>query len=286
MTTRSQGISGTEVAALLGMSPYITRAGVYARKKGLIPDPVPDQRMRIGKLHEPTIVRLYEEKTGEEVVWKDKLVEHPNEPLIIGTPDGEIANSEKGFEAKSAGLDRAYEWGDGGDLVPMHYIIQCQHYMMLKGWKRWELAALIGGNDFRTFHLDADEDLQGMMLEEIRRFWKDHIVPGVMPEADWSPESKALLRKLYPSPTEGYRTATEREDEIIVGILQTRKELKFLERRKEELQNRLRAELGFAKGLTSTYGRVSLSQVPEWTGTITKQAHDRLTVTGKKGEGE
>jgi predicted phage-related endonuclease len=64
MTDRSQGVSGTEVAALFGMSPYLTRMGLYARKKGLVPEVEPTQRMRIGKLQEPVVVQLFEEDTG------------------------------------------------------------------------------------------------------------------------------------------------------------------------------------------------------------------------------
>lgn len=284
MTVRSQGISGTEVAALFGMSPYLTKMGLYARKKGLVPEPEQTQRMKIGKALEPVVVDLFQQETGKFVDWFDTLQEHPKEPLIIGTPDGMVDQRASVFEAKTAGLDRAFEWGDPGtDLIPQQYIFQVQHYMMLTGTKDAYLAALIGGNDFRRFHLKADEELQAMMLNEIRKFWRDHIEKNVAPEIDASEESKQYLLRLYPSPTDGIREATPDEDEIVVGILQTRKELAFLEARKDELSNKLKEKIGFAKGLTSTAGKVTWTETKETVvESFTRKAGRTLRVYGKK----
>jgi putative phage-type endonuclease len=301
MTVRSQGISGTEVAALFRMSPYLTKMGLYARKKGLVPEPEQTPRMRLGKMLEPVVVKLFEEETGKHVEWFDKLIEHPKEPLIIGTPDGgvnEIAGKyegvewrtdlEAGFEAKTAGLDRAFEWGDEGtDSIPQQYLFQTQHYMMLTGLKEWHLAALIGGNDFRRFHLKADEELQAMMLQEIRKFWHDHIERDQAPEIDASEESKQYLLRLYPSPTEGVREATEGENDIIVGLLQTQKELRFLEERKQLLRHQLQQSIGFAKGITSQYGKANWTTTEETVvQSFVRKASRTLRVYGKKGESE
>jgi putative phage-type endonuclease len=287
MTTRESGVSGTEVSALFGMNPWLTKMGLYARKKGLVDEVKPSERMKIGKALEPVVVHLYEEATGNEVEWKDKLISHPKEPLIIGTPDGFIGEKAI-FEAKTAGLDRAFEWGDEGtDFVPQHYLMQVQHYMMLTGMKQAEVAALIGGNDFRRFSVPADEELQAMMLDEIRRFWRDHIEAGVAPEIDASEESRSYLLRRFPSATEGVRQATDGEDELVVGILQTRKELKFLTERKETLQNQLKDSIGFAKGLTSTHGKVSWSETPEVTvQSFVRKAGRTLRITGRRGEVE
>lgn len=284
MTTRAQGISGTEVAALVGMSPYLTKFGLYAKKKGLVADTPQTPRMRMGKILEPVVVKLFEEESGLKVDWKDELIEHPKEPLVIGTPDGLIGD-DAGFEAKTAGLDRAWEWGDEGtDMVPRHYIIQSQYYSILTGRKKWYLAALIGGNDFRKFELTADEELQGYLLEEVRRFWKDHIEKDVAPPVDGSEEANEALVKLYPSPRDGVREATEGEQEMIVGLVQTNKELAFLEARKSELRNRLKQSIGFSKGLTSPFGKASWSETKEVPVSFIRAAGRSLRVTGKRGE--
>ena len=286
MTDRSQGISGTEVSALFGMNPYITKLGLYLRKKGLTPEVQPTERMRLGKKLEPVVVDLFEEETGLEVEWKDKLMEHPKEPLIIGSPDGVIHEAPPGFEAKTAGIDRAHDWGDAGtDMVPRNYIFQVQHYMLLTGRPEWWLAALIGGNDFRTFNIKADTELQALMLDEVRKFWHDHIQRDVAPEMDYSDEATKYLLSKYPSPTDGFREATEDEGELILGILQTRKELAFLDQRKETLQNSLKNKIGFARGLTSQYGKVSWTEVPATTvQAFERKATRRMTISGKRGE--
>lgn len=285
MIDRTKAISGTEIAALFGMSPYVSKFGLYARKKGLVEPLKQTQRMRIGKLQEPVVVTLFEEDTGKKVKWRDELIAHPKDPVIIGSPDGEIAEEPEGFEAKTAGLDRAYEWGDeGSDMVPRHYIFQAQWYMLLKGWKKWYLAALIGGSDFRKFELTADEELQGLMLEEARKFVHDHLEKDVPPPVDGSEEANEALVRLYPSPTEGIREASPAEEEAIVGLTQLAKEMKFLEERKDLLRNQLKQSIGFSKGLTSAYGKASWSETKASTYTVERKAGRSLRVTGKRGE--
>ena len=288
MTDRAQGISGTEVSALFGFNPYMTKFELYCRKKGLTPEPEVTDRMKMGKRLEPIVVDLFEEQTTLEVEWKDRLMEHPKEPLIIGTPDGVIHEHPAGFEAKTAGLDRAHDWGDPGtDFIPRNYLMQVQWYCVLMGRPEWYLAALIGGNDFRTFNIKADTELQALMVDEAQKFWHDHILRDVPPEIDYSDGATKYLLNKYPSPTDGMREATEDEGELILGILQTRKELKFLEQRKDTLQNQLKDKIGFAKGLTSSAGKVSWTSIPETVvASFTRQASRRLTVTGKKGESE
>jgi predicted phage-related endonuclease len=258
---------------------------LYARKKGLVEPLQQTPRMRIGKLQEPVVRKLFEEDSKKTVIWDDVLQEHPKEPIVIGTPDGFISEEDAGFEAKTAGLDRAFEWGDEGtDMVPRHYVFQCQWYMLLKGWKRWYLAALIGGNDFRKFELTADEELQALMLDEARKFVHDHLDKDVAPPVDGSDAASEALVRLYPSPTEGIREATEAEAEAIVGLTQLNKELKFLDERKETLRNQLKQSIGFAKGLTSPYGRASWSETKESEYMVHRKAGRSLRVTGKRGE--
>jgi putative phage-type endonuclease len=292
MIDRTKAISGTEVAALFGMSPYLTKFGLYARKKGLVEPIQQTPRMRMGKLLEPVVVKLFEEDTGKKVQWKDELIAHPKEPVVIGTPDGlvfwekdMITPEPAGFEAKTAGLDRAYEWGEeGSDMVPRHYIFQCQYYMMLTGLPKWYLAALIGGNDFRKFELTADEELQALMLDEARKFVHDHLEKDVAPPVDGSEEANEALLKMYPNPKEGIREATDAEAEIIVGLTQLSKEMKFLDERKETLRNSLKQMIGFSKGLTSPYGKASWSETKESEYMVHRKAGRSLRVTGKRGE--
>src|SRR5215471_16523967 len=146
---RTSGIGGSDIAAICGISHFRTPFGVYCDKLGLADPQEQTERMRIGKLLEPTVLELYRAShPNEEVVWSlDKTERHPKEPIIIGTPDAFILRPEpvrKGLEAKTAGLDQAWRWGDDGDNVPGEYLMQCQWYMLLIGCNEWDLAVLIG----------------------------------------------------------------------------------------------------------------------------------------------
>jgi hypothetical protein len=90
-------------------------------------------------------------------------------------------------------------WGDAGtDQVPEHYLIQCQHGMMVTGLPVCDLAVLIGGQDFRLYIIPADAGLQAAMLDALTEFWA-HVTKGTRPPLDLkAPGAIAVLKRLYP----------------------------------------------------------------------------------------
>lgn len=296
---RSSGISGTDIAALVGLSPHKTAFGVYCEKVGIPVEVEQTDRMKMGKLLEPVVVKLYEQQTGERVDWwGDRTIRHPSQDIVIGTPDGfvrphngvaivaDATFTQPGFEAKTAGLDQAWRWGEG-DFVPQEYLLQVQWYMLLTGRNRWLVACLIGGDVFKVFELAADEQLQGMLLQRAQKFWRDHVEKRNPPDIDSSDAATAYLRRTYPHSSGAMREANTRERELMAACVRAKQELKVVKSTSEMLENQLRDAIGAARGVydpdtdtRATWSDVAESPVPAYT----RSAYRRLTVRSKREE--
>ena len=97
---RKQGIGGSEVSAVLGVNPYMTRYQLWRLKKGLDSPQEPHFRMKVGNYMEDVIAKLYQQETQREIInssagyWLAQLVDYPH---IFASPDRTfwISASEK-----------------------------------------------------------------------------------------------------------------------------------------------------------------------------------------------
>lgn len=293
---RETGLGGTDIAAILGLSHYRKPWDVYAEKRGLAEPFTPTPRMRIGLAQQPTVVRLFTEETGVPVDWFDQTIRHPKIPYVIGTPDGFVCPGGPepheetyvddptlpGFEAKTAGLDQAWRWGEEADDVPEEYLIQCQWYMLVTGRPTWWIAALIGGDRFIAKLLTADEDLQAELLDAGTKFWKKHIELGIQPDLDIGRSAKNYLKKMYPHATKEVRDATPSELEAMREMARVQQEIKFLADRKELLKMQLEDAIGTKYGISGEGLKAIWYDTKESTYQVTRQAGRTFKLTDKR----
>lgn len=184
---RRLGIAATDAAPISGLSPFKSAADVWVEKKypELMPPDEPVPELYWGTKHEPMIVDEYAKITGQELK-PIGLVRNKKIQWIMCQPDRQVGNKPKGLEAKTAGGYNTHEWGPAGtDLVPMYHMIQVQHSMMCTGWREWDLAVLIGGNDFRIYHLWWNHELIKELFEIEREFYTDFVAGKKTPPLDW-----------------------------------------------------------------------------------------------------
>lgn len=101
---RRQGITGTDVAKILGRSKWGKALDVYRDKLGLSTPSVMNPAMLHGIEAEPRIIGMYSEKNKITVAQVGHLI-HPKESWIIGNPDGIVVN-EKGNGSRVLKLRR------------------------------------------------------------------------------------------------------------------------------------------------------------------------------------
>jgi putative phage-type endonuclease len=257
MALRRAGIGSSEIAAIVGFSPYATALDIYARKLGL-EDEVPDTEfMRWGRLLEPVIADRYAHEYGVDLV-PSPTVRHAEHDWMVATPDRLYADGSRLVEIKNVSAPRGHEWGEAGtSRVPERYYLQVLWQMIVTGVHTADLAALVGGHDLRVYEIAYDPKLAEYLIDAGREFWFEHVLAGVPPEVD-DPETAArYLAVRYPRDS-GATVEADWEMELWIERLREAREiLAAAEAAKLEAEYRIKEFMGDASTLVSRNGRVT-----------------------------
>jgi putative phage-type endonuclease len=178
LAERKNGLGGSDMAALFGLSPWKSRYQLYMDKKGLTPDIEETEAMRMGKIMEPALRQFYSDTTGRAVRVPDKIIYHKEYPFIFANPDG-LTDDLRVVELKTSKFQKG--WGEPGSAeIPEYYALQCQHYMCVTGFKVCDVVVSIGGALPIMYELPADDELHELMVDEGKRFW-DELQKGIEP---------------------------------------------------------------------------------------------------------
>jgi putative phage-type endonuclease len=169
LAERRTGIGGSDAAAAIGLSKWKTQLALYLDKRGEL-EVEENEPMRWGNLLEPVVRQEYANRTGRTVVVPTGIIRHPSVEFALMTPDG-IADGCRVLQVKTA--RSAEGWGEPGTgEIPLDYLIQVQHEMFVTLLPVADVAVLIGGSDFRIYVVEADAELQGMLMEQEAAFWQ------------------------------------------------------------------------------------------------------------------
>lgn len=239
---RRQGIGGSDSAAVAGLNPWKSPFAVWLEKTGQIEPEEPGEAAYWGTILEDIVAQEFTKRTGMKVRRRNAILQHHEYPWMIANVDRMLVGASEGLECKTTSAFSAKEWE--GDEVPTPYIIQVQHYMAVTGAKAWWLAVLIGGQRFVHKRIERDDELIQQLIEIERDFWENHVVPCVPPEMDGSTASTELLKRMYPEGKPNTINLPSEAGELIETLDLLNEELKALEIRKAECENRLKAMLG------------------------------------------
>lgn len=194
---RANGIGGSEIAAVLGLSPYESRFSLWHRKKGGIGPVDESPQMYWGKKHEPTICQEFADRHPELLVLPAGTYAADDTSWWIANPDrlGFTADGDlEVIEAKTAYDD--YEWGgEGTDQVPIHYKAQVRWYCRALGARRARIAVLFGLSDYREYVIEPDDTDTQLMRTAAQEFM-DSLAAGVVPPIDGHTATYQAIKNL------------------------------------------------------------------------------------------
>lgn len=221
LAARARNINSSEVAALFGLSPYMTPLELWALKTGQITDGFKDNdRAAAGRHLEAGIAAWATEKFGLVLRrFKDYLeepkartgssydfevVEWANAPVQgwEGRVPAEIKLVDytvfKGT-FKNGYQDRKWNDDNSDDIqAPPHIELQVQHEMMLSGAPFAVILVLVAGNDLRLIVRLRNEAIIAKIRARIAQFWSD-VDAGRQPDADYERDAETIKR-LYARP--------------------------------------------------------------------------------------
>ena len=171
---RATYIGGSDVAAILGVSPWQTRYQLWAQKTGLVTiqtDPVKEKIFARGKRLEPVILQMFEDESGLHVDHRNRRFQDSEYPFLAAEIDGETG--DQNIDAKTAQPFARHLWGEpGSDEIPLYYTAQFMHGLMVTGREVCHVAAMIGLDDFRIFKVQRDDELIALIREKELEFWE------------------------------------------------------------------------------------------------------------------
>jgi len=249
---RRLGIGGSDAAATLGLSKYRTPYQVYLEKIGEAEPQDETWEMSRGKAMEPLLRQHYANTTGRAVMVPRDAIVHPKYTFMRYNPDG-LSDDGRLQEFKTAGWGR--EWGeDGSDEIPQEYIIQVQHGMIVTQRDVADCSVSIGGNKPRYFIVEADRELQEMIIESEAKFWE--LVISRTPPA---PINNDDVARIYSRVNGETIEATDDIAEAFGALVSIRKELKHLEENKEAMEVLIKSFMGSAEVLSAPGGASTLA---------------------------
>lgn len=189
---RANGIGGSEIAAVMGLSPYESRFSLWHRKKGLIAPVEEDPVMYWGKIHEPAICAEFAKQHPELDVRLSPTYASAAHAWQIANPD-RLAGDEL-LEAKTS--RDAEGWGtEGTDEIPVHYRAQCLWYLDVLGAETCHVAVLIAGTEYREYVVTYDSDEAYMMRIAAAEFMRT-LAADERPSIDGHTATYAAIREL------------------------------------------------------------------------------------------
>lgn len=211
LEARRAGIGGSDIGAVLGLSPWKTPLDVWMSKVGQSVDTVQNEEaVYWGSVLEDVVARRYAELHDRKVQRINQMLRHPEVDIALANIDRAVINpdiagivrvkdgrltTDRILECKTANAFavRGDLWGEPGtDKVPDYYLTQVQWYMGITGATVADLAVLFGGQKHVTYTIAYDAELFGDMIDQAQAWWIRHVLNGIAPDPRTASEARAL----------------------------------------------------------------------------------------------
>lgn len=192
---RARFLGGSDIAAVLGLSPWLTPVALWAKKTQ-----PQEERPETGKVRpkarghrwESVVAEMLAESLADAGVVAEPVganrryvdaahdfmaCEIDYELSLDGRRD-EIVNCE----LKTVHPFKSREWGESqSDELPVHYTAQAMWGLGITGRQTCIVAALFGADELRTYTVERDDATIDWMREQAIAFW-DLVQSGTPPQ--------------------------------------------------------------------------------------------------------
>ena len=249
---RKQGIGGSDVAGIMGLSPWSTPLDVYNDKINpiLVEEELNDDLKR-GIRVEKYILQEYAETTNEAIEINLPPLVDAEYSFMRGNADAKVVGQNVLVEAKSTKAPIA-TWNAG---IPEYYKTQVAYYAMLADAERVDIPVLFSGWKYACFTYWRDRAFEAQIKEAVINFWQNHIVKGIAP----APTSIEEIQAKFPNI---YEEKTIKADDVVRQVVSELQEVsnkrKELEKLEKSLKTHIQAYMGDAGLLDVGFCKVSL----------------------------
>lgn len=251
LEARTKGLGGSDASSILGLNPYATPFTTWLDKTGRsTPEDISGKEsVYWGNVLEDVVAAEFAKRHPEwSVARRNALMQSVERPWQLASVDRLVTdgNGRKGvLEIKTAGSYREADWEDG---IPEYYLPQPIHYLAVTGREFFAVAVLIGGQKYREFVYERDEEDIAYLNEREAAFWQlvKEDVPPAITGAD--ADAEAIFGQ---HPSQGGEMLQMLDEDLpqVRALEEVGKAIKELEVEKKRLSNELKSIIGDAKGV-------------------------------------
>lgn len=263
-------IGGSEIAAVLGLSPFTSRYSLWHEKASGIRTFDGNDYTDWGTRLEPVVAAKFCEDHPElkRLELQGYTYAHPEREWQTASPDLRLIVRDRDnddfpapardltfLEVKTARRDDA--WYDG---IPLYYRTQVLWTMDVLGVDHAWLAVLISGSDYREYPvvLDAEAEADLAIMREAGQKFIDSLMDGTPPDIDDSYSTYQTMRRVYPDIDAGVEHEIDRETaELFIEANNTFDEAK---RAQQYARNAIARHMGRANYATCEGTRIARRQ--------------------------
>ena len=164
---RAKFIGASEIAAVCGQSPWETPLDVWMRKTGRKGPTDSNEPMYWGIKLEPLVAERFAEGNNLKVRNWAKAYERQSAHMGAHV-DRLIEGTDMVLECKTC--NTFSDWPKE-DEIPPYYYLQCQQILYCASRSRCWLAVLVGGQEYKQYPVDRDEETIKAMVSAAQQFW-------------------------------------------------------------------------------------------------------------------
>ena len=220
-------LGASEVAAIMGMSPFATAKDIFnAKRFDLYGVSAEDyyakaesettEAQELGNALEDVVIEICARQLGVKVLKNVRR----RRGLFTASIDAQIRQKPEHIEAKTTGRMHGDIFGEEGtDQLPNHILLQCQAQMYVTGNLKVHVPVLMpqrfGGLSIKRYVVEREESLIAAIVDKCTVFWKENVVKGIPPDgSEVAPLEMLKLRQ----PTVG-KVVTAPSEPLVAAIV-------------------------------------------------------------------
>lgn len=240
LRARKKGITGTDAAAIVGVSPFKSAVDVFIDKKTPEPEIVDNERLRLGRDLENYVASRFEEETSLKLKKTDAIYQSDENKFQLADFDRFVEGENAIVELKTVSPYAADEWLD---KVPIYYQFQCQHYLAVSDANCCYIAALILGQDFIIRKINREPQVIQALTDFEKDFWENNILNGVIPEPNGSDACAQAISGLYPHQNDENSVDLNSYSDLLAERQELDEQIKKLTCQKNQIDQKIKLEL-------------------------------------------
>jgi predicted phage-related endonuclease len=148
-----------------------------------------------------------------------------------------VVGKDAGLECKTTSSLNTSKFKNGE--FPDNYYVQCVHYMMVTGCKKWYLAVLVLGKGFFDFTIERDEEEIKALAKSEADFW-EYVKSKTPPAVDGTDSTTKTISTIFPNSNTETVNLFAYED-ALKQYVAIGKQIKELEKLQQEMANKVKS---------------------------------------------